>query len=75
MWVSDVLPGHVHDLAAARENVLPVLRKYIGEMPGLADCGFEGAGHGVLTPVKKPGDVNPNWIWPVFRDGNEPFWA
>jgi len=54
MWVSDVLPGNVHDLAAARENVLPVLRNYTGEMPGLADCGYEGAGHGILTPVKKP---------------------
>jgi hypothetical protein len=26
MWVSDVLPENVHDMAAARENVLPVLR-------------------------------------------------
>ena len=54
MWISDVLPGNVHDLAAARENVLPVLRQYTDEMPGLADCGYEGAGHGILTPVKKP---------------------
>ena len=57
MWISDVLPGNVHDLAAARENVLPVLRNYVGEMPGLADCGYEGAGHGILTPVKKPKGV------------------
>ncbi len=57
MWVSDVLPGNVHDLAAAREMVLAVLRKYTGKMPGLADCGYEGAGHGVLTPVKKPKGV------------------
>jgi hypothetical protein len=57
MWVSGVLPGNVHDLAAAREKVLPVLRKYPGKMPGLADCGYEGAGHGVLTPVKKPKGV------------------
>jgi hypothetical protein len=56
-WVSDVLPGNVHDLAAARENVLPVLRDYADEMPALADCGYEGAGHGVLTPVKKPKGV------------------
>jgi DDE superfamily endonuclease len=26
MWISDVLPGNVHDLAAARENVLAVYR-------------------------------------------------
>jgi hypothetical protein len=57
MWVSEVLPGNVHDLAAARETVLPVLRKYTDRMPGLADCGYEGAGHGVLTPVKKPKGV------------------
>ena len=58
MWVSDVVPGNVHDLAAARDNtVLAVLRKYTDEMPGLADCGYEGAGHGILTPVKKPKGV------------------
>jgi hypothetical protein len=32
MWISDVLPGNVHDLAAARESVLPVLRNYTGKM-------------------------------------------
>ena len=57
MWVSDVLPGNVHDLAAARETVLQVLRKYTGQMPALADCGYEGAGQGVHTPVKKPKGV------------------
>lgn len=57
MWISDVLPGNVHDLAAARETVLPVLRNYTGKMPGLADCGYEGAGHGIFTPVKKPKGV------------------
>ena len=56
-WVSGALPGNVHDLAAARETVLAVLRKYADEMPALADCGYEGAGHGVLTPVKKPTGV------------------
>ena len=30
LWVSDVLPGNVHDLAAARENVLGVLRPFPG---------------------------------------------
>src|SRR6185312_1320226 len=57
MWISGVLPGNVHDLAAARENVLPMLRTYTEKMPGLADCGYEGAGHGILTPVKKPKGV------------------
>lgn len=57
MWISGVVPGNVHDLAAARGNALPSLRKYAGKMPVLADCGYEGAGHGVLTPVKKPKGV------------------
>ena len=57
MWISDVLPGNVHDLARARENVLTVLQNYTDTMPGLADCGYEGAGHGILTPVKKPKGV------------------
>jgi hypothetical protein len=29
MWVSDVLPGNVHDLAAARENVLGIIRPFL----------------------------------------------
>jgi hypothetical protein len=57
MWVSDVLPGNVHDLAAARENVLAVLRPFLGVMPALADSAYEGAGHGVHVPVKKPAGV------------------
>ncbi len=58
LWVSDVLPGNVHDLAAARENVLGVLRPFLQAMPVLADPGYEGAGHGVHVPVKKPAGVN-----------------
>jgi len=52
-----VLPGNVHDLAAARENVLGVLRPFCDAMPVLADPGYEGAGHGVHVPVKKPAGV------------------
>ena len=54
LWISDVLPGNVHDLAAARENVLGVLRPFLVAMPVLADPGYEGAGHGIHVPVKKP---------------------
>jgi DDE superfamily endonuclease len=54
MRVSGVLPGNVHDLAAARENVLAVLRPFLDVMPALADPGYEGAGHGVHVPVKQP---------------------
>jgi len=57
LWVSDVLPGNVHDLAAARENVLGALRPFLQAMPVLADPGYEGAGHGVHVPVKKPAGV------------------
>ena len=39
MWVSDVLPGNVNDLSAARENVLAVLRPFAEAMPVLADAG------------------------------------
>jgi hypothetical protein len=46
--------ANVHDLAAARENVLGVLRPFLDAMPVLADPGYEGAGHGVHVPVKKP---------------------
>jgi DDE superfamily endonuclease len=53
MWVSDVLPGNVNDLSAAREHVLAVLRPFVEAMPILADAGYEGAGHGIHTPVKK----------------------
>jgi DDE superfamily endonuclease len=54
LWVSDVLPGSTHDLTAARELVLPGARPCLTDLPILADSGYEGAGAGVLVPVKKP---------------------
>ena len=54
LWVSPVSPGGVHDITAAREHVLPGLRPYLKDLPVLADSGYEGAGHGVHVPVKKP---------------------
>lgn len=54
IWVSEVLPGNVNDLSAAREMVLSVIGEFPAELPCLADGGYEGAGHGILTPVKKP---------------------
>jgi hypothetical protein len=54
LWVSDVLPGSTHDLTAARELVLPGARPCLQDLPILADSGYEGAGAGVLVPVKKP---------------------
>ena len=52
LWVSGVLPGSTHDLTAARELVLPGARPYLKNLPVLADSGYEGAGAGVLGPVK-----------------------
>jgi DDE superfamily endonuclease len=54
LWVSDVLPGSTHDVTVARELVLPQARPYLKDLPFLADSGYEGAGAGVLVPVKKP---------------------
>jgi hypothetical protein len=54
LWVSDVLPGSTHDITAARELVFPEARPYLKTLPFLADSGYEGAGTGVLVPVRKP---------------------
>jgi len=56
LWVSDVLPGNVHDIDAARRQVLDIVRPFTAEMPVLADPGYEGAGQGIFTPVKQPRD-------------------
>ena len=56
LWVSEVRPGSVHDITAARELVLAILTPYLRDLPVLADGGYEGAGHGVYTPVRKPKD-------------------
>jgi hypothetical protein len=58
-----VLPGNVHDLSAARKNVLGVLRPFLAAMPVLADPGYEGAGCGVHLPVKKPAGLR-SWTLP-----------
>jgi DDE superfamily endonuclease len=57
LWVSDVQPGSVHDLTAARTHALPALyRAAAADLPTLADPGYEGAGIGILIPVKQPAD-------------------
>ncbi|MBB4919121.1 transposase family protein [Streptosporangium saharense] len=59
-WVSDVEPGSVHDLTAARAHVLGALYKAAaGGLPTLADSGYDGAGIGILTPVKQPSEGRP----------------
>jgi hypothetical protein len=55
LWTSPAEPGSVHDLTAARAHALPALYRAAAlEMPCLADSGYEGAGIGILTPVKSP---------------------
>ena len=57
VWVSPVEPGSTHDLTAARAHVLGALYAAAGRgLPTLADPGYQGAGHGVHTPVKQPAD-------------------
>ena len=61
MWVSDVLPGRVNDLAAAKEHVFAVLRPFTGQMPCLADGGYEPAGHGICTPGQEGPGEDRTW--------------
>lgn len=54
IWVSDVEPGTVKDITAARTHVLGALYAAARQgLPTLADSGYQGAGIGVHTPVKK----------------------
>ena len=55
LWVSDVEPGSVHDITAARIHALPALYPAAAAgLPALADLGYDGAGIGVHIPVKQP---------------------
>ncbi|MDR2380095.1 MAG: transposase [Bifidobacteriaceae bacterium] len=53
LWASPGSPGSTHDLAAAREHVLPALYPRAARgLPVLADKGYIGAGRGIHTPVR-----------------------
>ena len=55
LWVSQAEPGSVHDITAARAHALPALYPAAAAgLPALADPGYEGAGIGILIPVKQP---------------------
>jgi hypothetical protein len=57
LWVSDVEPGSVHDLTAARIHALAALYQAAAAgLPALADPGYDGAGIGIHIPVKQPAD-------------------
>jgi hypothetical protein len=54
LWVSDVRPGSIHDLVAAREQVLPAVYPYAArDLPVLSDKGYTGAGVGIHVPIKE----------------------
>ena len=55
VFISDVEPGSVNDLPAARTHVLGALYAWAAKgLPTLADLGYQGAGIGITTPVKPP---------------------
>ena len=55
LWVSQVEPGSVHDITAARAHAFPALYQAAAhDLPTLADPGYEGAGIGIHIPVKQP---------------------
>jgi hypothetical protein len=54
LWVSDVQPGSVDDLTVGRTHALPLYRAAAADLPTLADPGYDGAGIGILIPVKQP---------------------
>ena len=57
LWVSEVEPGSVHDITAARIHALPALyRAAAAGLPALADPGYAGAGIGIHIPAKQPAD-------------------
>jgi hypothetical protein len=57
LWVSEVEPGSVHDITAARIHALPALYRAAAHgLPALADPGYDGAGIGICMPVKQPAD-------------------
>ena len=59
IWTSDAAPGHLHDFTCAQLHDITGALYWAASqlnLPTLADCGYEGAGHGIHTPVKQPAD-------------------
>jgi hypothetical protein len=57
VWVSQVAPGHRHDLTVARDaDVVGALNWASSalDLPTLADSCYDGAGQGIKTPIKQP---------------------
>lgn len=59
IWVSDALPGHLHDLTCAQQHDILAAAYWAASqlsLPTLADSGYQGTGQGIHTPVKQPTD-------------------
>lgn len=57
IWLSEVAPGHLHDLTVARQAGVTGALNWSAsqlDLPALADSGYEGAGHGIKAPIKAP---------------------
>jgi len=53
VWASPVVPGSVHDIAAARDHCLGALYAAAAAgLPTLTDKGYQGARIGVHSPIK-----------------------
>lgn len=53
VWVGPVEPGSTHDITAARRHAFPRLYSAAAAgLPTLTDKGYEGAGIGIMVPVK-----------------------
>jgi hypothetical protein len=56
IWISEVAPGHRHDLTVARDADVTGSLNWAAaqlDLPTL-DSGYEGAGQGIKTPIKQP---------------------
>lgn len=59
IWTSGAMPGHLHDLTGAQQQGVTAALNWSAaelDLPTLADAGYDGAGHGIKTPVKQPAD-------------------
>ena len=59
IWTSDAAPGHLHDFTCAQLHDITGALYWAASqlnLPTLADCGYEGSGQGIHTPVKQPAD-------------------
>ena len=55
--VSEVAPGHLHDLTVARDTGVIATLNWAAsqlDLPTLADSGYDCAGQGIKTPIKQP---------------------